>query len=238
MNSHRLNTLEPEKANHAHRKESGDLSRIAALTVAQFILVKSLGKYAETCVKESYMALAGKPLYSNQSGASLDGHIAALLNNCCKLVRKLEHDLMLWLVGKKQHPMRKVSILELSLMDSEASDMEVLKARMESQLNDYVHLEISDFQQRWKKVLAEEFDPEAGIVAPLYQGLFIVEFIRGMNLPEEITEELVSHFVEGFPAECKKIHIELIDAFKAMGIKSGGWEVYNGKERMPVTQQF
>lgn len=184
------------------------------------------------------MTLAKSPLYSSQSAVSLDTVVAGLLNNSGKFVRQLEHELVLWLAGKKKHPLNKEPVLELSLMDSESSDMEVLKARMESQLNDYVRFEISDFQQRWKRVLAEEFNPDAGVMTPLCQGLFIVEFIREKHLADEITEELVSHFVKDFPAECKQIHIELIDAFQAMGIESGGWEIYNGTERMCPTLQF
>lgn len=221
-----------------HQKESAELSRVAALTVSQMILVQSLGSFFRSCVRETYASLSNTKLFSTRSAVNLDTFVQALAQNTDKLVRELERELMLWLVGKTTHPMRQKTSDQWTLMDSEASDMEVLKARMENQLNEYVRFEISDFQQRWKKVLAEKFDPESGVMTPIYQGLFIVEFLRGKNFPAEITDDLVQRFVQGFPAECKKIHIELCEAFQAMGLKSGGWEVYNGAQRMCPTQQI
>lgn len=221
-----------------NKKESAELSRVAALTVSQLILVQSLGSYLRMCVSETCHALSNTNLFSANSAIKLDTFVQALSRNTDKLARELERELMLWFVGKTTHPLESSPSEDWTLMDSEASDMEVLKARMENQLNEYVRFEISDFHQRWKKVLAEKFDSQSGVMTPLYQGLFIVEFLRGKKFPKEITDELTNRFVAGFPAECRNIHIELNEAFQAMGLKSGGWEVYNGTERMCPTQQF
>lgn len=220
------------------KKESAELSRVAALNVSQLILLQSLGNFTRYCIAETCHSLSNSNLFSSRSAVKLDTFVEALSHNRDTVVRELERELMLWFVGKKTHPMTLESSGSLSLMDSQASDMEVLKARMENQLNDYIDFEISDFQQRWKKVQAEKFDPNSTIMTPVCQGLFIIEFLRSKNFPQEITEKLIAKFASGFPTECKKIHAELNEAFQAMGLKSGGWEVYNGTQRMAPTQQI
>lgn len=219
-------------------KKSADLSRVAALTVSQLILVQSLGKFLQACISETCASLSKTSAYSNQAGVKLDTFIISLKQNRGILARQLEKELMLWFLGRKAHPFDKAAPAELSLMDSETSDIEVLKAKLESQLNDFVRFEITDFQQRWKRVQADAFDPDSGVMTPLYQGLFVVDFIQSKHFPEEISDELIGRFTAGFPNECKKIHLELIAAFQAMGINSGGWEIYNGTERMCPMQQF
>ena len=222
----------------SREKQSAALSRMAALNVSQLILLQSLGNYARLCITGTCHALSKPNAFSARSAIKLDTFVKKLSRNRDKLVRELERELMLWFVGKRPHPLKMEGPGSLSIMDSENSDMEVLKARMENQLNDYLHLEISDFQKRWKKVQAEKFDPNSSIISPVLQGLFIVEFFRSKKFPKEINDKLISNFANGFPAECKKIHGELNDAFQAMGLKSGGWEIYNGTQRMMPTQQI
>lgn len=218
------------------RAEASELSRVAALAVSQLILVQSLGKFTRRCIGETCKKLAKKSQHSANSAVNLDTFIAALAKNTNAIVRELEREILLWLMGKTIHPMKTGNSEDWTLMDSETSDMEVLKVRMENQLNEFVRFEWSNFRQRWKKVQGEKFDPESAVITPIYQGLFIIEFLRNKKLPEEITNELTWLFIAEFPTECKKIHIELNSAFQAMGLQPGGWEVFNGDQQMTPSQ--
>lgn len=229
---------EGAQRNHQAPADSVQLSRLAALNVGRLIVVQSLSSYVRICIRNTCVRMEKESPYSKHGSHSLLPSIHGLAKNCNSHIKELEKLLLQWFAGKYERKNSQDAMAMLSLMDANESDLEVLKANLQRNLKELASYESSNFRLRWKKVQGDQFVDKNKLTSPLGQGLFILDFIRDKALPEEIESALINTFVAGYPEQSKKIYIELNEAFEAMGLEPGGWEVVNGTEHKTPTYQF